>query len=173
MPMKIRSRGFTLIEVLIALLILAIGLLGMASLLMTSLSSSHSAYQRSQASMLAYDMVERLRLNRTVATSSNSYAFSGASAVPSDPGCKSNGCNAGQIANQDLREWQENFQDVNGVGLDGDAYRPALAGATGFLAREGSRYLITISWDEDGSTACPRPAANALPRCSFELRVDL
>lgn len=173
MPIKMPQRGFTLIEVLIALLILAIGLLGMASLLMTSLSSSNSAYQRSQASMLAYDIAERLRLNRALSTSTNSYAFSASSAVPSSPDCKSNGCTAAQVASQDLREWQENFRDVNGVGLDGADYRPALAGATGVIARDGSRYLITITWEEDGSTACPRPNANALPMCSFDLRVDL
>lgn len=173
MSMKSHEQGFTLVEVLVALLILAIGLLGMASLMMTSLSSNHSAYQRSQASMLAYDMAERLRLNRTQAITSNSYVFSSTTTMPSNPNCKSNGCTAAQVAQQDVREWQENFQDVNGVGLDGDDYRPAIAGATGTIARDSSRYLITVTWEEDSSTSCPRADADSIPLCSFELRVDL
>lgn len=59
-----RSGGFTLIEVLVALLVLSVGLLGIAGLQLTSLRSNHSAYLRSQATILAYDILERMRANR-------------------------------------------------------------------------------------------------------------
>lgn len=62
-PSPSRLRGFTLIEVMIALVILAVGLLGMASLMARSQKSNESAYARSQATMLAYDFVERMRSN--------------------------------------------------------------------------------------------------------------
>ncbi|BAN46670.1 type IV pilus modification protein PilV [Metapseudomonas resinovorans] len=193
--MQSRSRGFTLIEVLIALLILAIGLLGMVSLMMTSLQSNQNAYQRGQASLIAYDMADRLRLNRTLASGADDYLFDLTSTPPSDPGCKTTGCTTANIADIDLREWQENFQDVNGVGQDGDAYVAVLPGGAGTVQRNGRRYLITVSWtpsvnaretESDGSYACngvvddatdtviagtPDSAANA--RCFFQLRVDL
>lgn len=61
------ARGFTLLEVLVALLILSVGLLGIAELQLTSLRSNYSAYLRSQATILAYDILERIRANRAQA----------------------------------------------------------------------------------------------------------
>ncbi len=61
------ARGFTLAEVLVALLVLSIGLLGAAGLQLASLRSSQDAYLRSQASILALDMIERMRANRDAA----------------------------------------------------------------------------------------------------------
>lgn len=55
--------GFTLLESLVALLVLSVGLLGLAGLQAQGLQYNHDAYVRSQATMLAYDMVERMRLN--------------------------------------------------------------------------------------------------------------
>lgn len=57
------QRGFTLIEVMVAVVILAVGLLGMASLMARSQKSNESAYSRSQATLMAYDIVERMRTN--------------------------------------------------------------------------------------------------------------
>jgi len=58
------THGFSLLEVLIAVLILSIGLLGLAALHATSLKANHGAYHKSQATFLAYDMIDRLRANR-------------------------------------------------------------------------------------------------------------
>ncbi len=61
------QRGVTLIEVLVTVLIFSIGLLGLAGLQATSLRQNMSAYQRTQASVLAMDMLDRMRANRTAA----------------------------------------------------------------------------------------------------------
>ena len=55
-----RSLGFTLIEILVALVILSIGLLGIAALQLRSLQSSHASFERSIASLQARDLVERM-----------------------------------------------------------------------------------------------------------------
>ncbi|CAI8877083.1 type IV pilus modification protein PilV [Methylocaldum szegediense] len=59
-----RCSGFTLLEVLVAILVLAIGLLGLAGLQVAGLRADHSAFHRSQATMLAYDILDVLRANR-------------------------------------------------------------------------------------------------------------
>jgi len=66
---RARLRGFTLLEVLIALVVLSIGLLGIAALQGVGLRSSHGAQLASQAGLLAYDMADRIRANpRTLDT---------------------------------------------------------------------------------------------------------
>lgn len=55
-----KNTGFTLIEVLVALLVLSVGLLGVAAMQLKALQSSHVAYQRSVATLAAQDAVDRL-----------------------------------------------------------------------------------------------------------------
>lgn len=61
--MMCRQRGFSLIEVLISILILAVGLLGAASIQLNALKYTDSSTMRSQASFIAYDMMDRIRAN--------------------------------------------------------------------------------------------------------------
>lgn len=68
MPNNMRSyrskaQGFSLLEVLIAVLIIAFGLLGMAALQLKTVQNSHSAYQRTIASIIAMDASERMWIN--------------------------------------------------------------------------------------------------------------
>ena len=60
---KGRQLGFTLIEVMVTLLILAVGLLGLAGMMGQSLRSNHDAQVRTQATFLAYDLIDRMRVN--------------------------------------------------------------------------------------------------------------
>ena len=62
-----KQRGFTLLEVMVAMLIVSIGLVGLAGLLITGSKNNQSAYHRSQASWMAYDILDRMRANRTLA----------------------------------------------------------------------------------------------------------
>ncbi|MCP5158556.1 MAG: type IV pilus modification protein PilV [Gammaproteobacteria bacterium] len=59
-----KQNGFTLIEILVTVVVLAIGLLGLAGLQAISLRYNSTAYQRSQATILAYDIVERMRASK-------------------------------------------------------------------------------------------------------------
>ena len=60
---KIRPRGFTLLELLIAVLVFSLGLIGMAGLTMLSIKTNHAAYMRTQASFIAQTMADRMRAN--------------------------------------------------------------------------------------------------------------
>lgn len=150
-------KGFTLIETLIALVILAVGLLGMASLLLNSMQSSHNAYQRSQASMLAYDLIERMRANQEQAVTTDAYTLAANATATTDPQCTN--CTPSQRAQTDLHDWR--------VALAG-----GIPGATAAITRSnGNQYQISIIWQEAGNLTTDS-AGNTVTQ-SFTLRVDL
>jgi len=64
---RVRARGFTLIEALVALIVLSIGLLGIAGMQISGLRANQSAASRTQASYLADDIADRMRANYTAA----------------------------------------------------------------------------------------------------------
>ena len=64
---KPHQTGFTLIEVMISVFVLAVGLLGLAGLQMAGLKSNHSAQLRTQAIVQTYDIIDRMRINKIVA----------------------------------------------------------------------------------------------------------
>jgi type IV pilus assembly protein PilV len=94
-PVKQPLAGFTLIEVLIAVLVLSVGLLGLAGLQATGLKTNHSAYMRSQAVAYGYDVIDRMRANRLSALS-GTYNIAMGAGAPSGT----------SIAQTDLREWK-------------------------------------------------------------------
>lgn len=60
-----RSDGMTLIEVLVTLVIISVGLLGVAALQLTTVRNNHDSFVRTQAATLASDMLDRMRANRS------------------------------------------------------------------------------------------------------------
>ncbi|MCG8325881.1 MAG: type IV pilus modification protein PilV [Thiotrichales bacterium] len=102
--MKKTSSGFSLMEVLIALLVLSVGLLGLAALQAVSLKANHSAYQRTQATFLAYDIMDRMRANRNQAIAESYDRNVGATA----PSCSG----AANLADEDVGCWMSNFVQV-------------------------------------------------------------
>jgi type IV pilus assembly protein PilV len=120
------QRGATLIEVLITLLLVAVGLLGAAGLQLASTRFQQTSSMRSQALIQADFIIEKMRVNNSNLTLANLAAAAaapqtaylapdayGAAAVePADPGCGLNGqpiCTAAQAAQRDLREWRQSL----------------------------------------------------------------
>ena len=103
------NRGFTLLEILVALLVLSIGLLGLAGLQTFSLRNNHSAFLRSQAVVLAYDALDRMRSNRDQAMlgtgSAYNSTYSQAAGSYSATDCSSN-CTSSALATYDLAAWK-------------------------------------------------------------------
>lgn len=110
------ARGYTLIEVLVALLIISLGLLGMAGLQVTSLKQNQSAYMRSQATILAYDIIDRMRANVSAVDNGNYFVSNGALTA----GCETtSGCTDAQMAAHDIARWQTRLAEElpSGSGL--------------------------------------------------------
>jgi type IV pilus assembly protein PilV len=102
--------GFTVIEVLISLLVLSVGMMGLASLQVVGLQNTQGGAQRTQAAFLAYDITDRMRTN-TAAVTAGGYNYVG------EPGAAGQGnavncigvaanCSAAQLAAFDLAQWQ-------------------------------------------------------------------
>lgn len=107
--------GFTLIEVLVALVILSVGLLGIAGMISVSLKSSGSTYTRTQVTALTYNILDRMRANRAQAVT-GAYNLAMTDSTPtSTNSCISttisstNSCTPAQIATFDLAEWRANL----------------------------------------------------------------
>lgn len=94
--------GFSLLEVLIAFLILTIGLLGMAGLQGTALRNNHSTFLRSQAIISAYEILDRMRANK-VAALAGSYARNFGDSQPSQT-CSAP-CSPTNMALADENQW--------------------------------------------------------------------
>lgn len=99
--------GFTLLEVMVAMVIFSIGLLGLAGLQAQSVQFSHSAYLRSQATFHAYDILEKMRSNRAVAFNGNYNATF--TSTGTDKSCYSNtgNCSPQDMALHDVYDWKE------------------------------------------------------------------
>ncbi len=101
---SVRHGGFTLIEILVSLIILAVGFLGLAALQTNSVRGTQATYFRTQADLLINDLAERMRSNRA-GSAALAYAFTGG-AAPSDPGCGATAqCTSTNLATSDLNEW--------------------------------------------------------------------
>lgn len=119
-----RAQGFTLIEVLVTMVVMSFGLLGFAALLTKSVSTNRQATQRSQATILAHDIAERMRVNRAAAVA-GAYNL----ALDSDPA-------GGGLAGEDMVDW---------IGLVADALPQGDAAVN---VNGNGNTTITLQWNE-------------------------
>ena len=114
-----RQRGFSLIEVMVALLVLAIGLLGLAALQTLGLKFNTQSYQRTQAVLNAYDIVDRIRAN-SGGIAAAVYDNIGIDAAPpgSPPDCGAIACEvsdydlAAFLADYDIGQWKASLDEL-------------------------------------------------------------
>ena len=141
------QRGFGMIEVLVAVLVSAIGIIGIGLMMLHTLQDSGSAMQRSRAVNLAIDIAERIRANPEAR---DDYVLA-AGATPTNNNCYPNGstaattCTAAQLAQTDLWEWQQRLT-ATGSGLPGGT-----GVITANTAVDPNQYTIQVQWD--GNTA--------------------
>lgn len=131
-----RQRGFSLVEVLIALIIMSVGMLGIASLYVQSMQAGRTSLFRHNAVTLAGDVADRIRANRTAGAAYE--APNGA-----DNNCIDGGtnCSAPQMAAQDILVWQQQAANSLPNGAVNVVFNNAVVPPT---------YTIAVTWDEPG-----------------------
>jgi type IV pilus assembly protein PilV len=152
--MKRCAQGFSMVEVLVALFVLSIGLLGLAGMQVSGLRNNQSAYFRSQATELAYYMADSMRANAQGLTSYDGQGKTTDDA-PADTTCAETAVcdNPAAVAAYDLAQWRQAMQNALPVGRawicvdaspdDGaSAASPACDGT-------GKVYAVKIWWDDD------------------------
>jgi len=123
-----KQQGAGLIEVLVTVLILGTSLLALAALQSKSLQYNHSAYLRSQANILAYDILDRVRINRA-----NMSGYSLAMAADKPTGST--------VAQTDMSDWLTNIETML-PGADGSVQCVAASGLC----------TVTVQWAEQNSS---------------------
>jgi type IV pilus assembly protein PilV len=129
------SRGFTLIEVLVSMVILAIGLLGLAVLQIASMQNTQGGYLRAQATLLAYDIIDRMRAN-IPGVSAGNYDIALADPAPGGPSClgAAADCNVVDLGQFDVDQWRASL----------GAYLPDGKGSIA-AADIGATTLVTVN----------------------------
>ncbi|MDH5631847.1 MAG: type IV pilus modification protein PilV [Gammaproteobacteria bacterium] len=117
--------GFGMLEVLISILVLAIGLLGLAALQTVGLKYNYQSFQRTQAVILTYELTDKIRANDGIA--GNYQVQYGVSlGQPAAGTCHTSPCTAAQLAAYDLALWKQSINEQLGADADGQiSYDPA------------------------------------------------
>lgn len=141
------QRGLSMVESLVALVVLSIGLLGIASLYVTSLRTGRTALIRTQAVSLVSDLGDRIRANsRANTTAPAAYDLATYGGAPVTHGCvTASNCSADQLAEDDLSHWLDN---VNAT-LPGPVAQVVVTrGGPGLP----DQYAIQLTWQEASET---------------------
>jgi type IV pilus assembly protein PilV len=178
-PVIAAQRGVTLLEALITLLVMSIGLLGVAALQLVGTQENASALRQSQATWFAYDMADRMRANLNFGTPTapnpphqwgDHYHGINVSAGTSATG---QSCGAGASCNRDqMRDFDKDQWRAQVITLPGGQ------GTVTEDATVGGRYLVRVLWDDDvpsmdanrASTGCPSDPD--IPKTCVEITVQ-
>ncbi|MGQ3888173.1 type IV pilus modification protein PilV [Legionella sp. CNM-1927-20] len=145
---KSKQYGFSLLEVLISVIVLAVGLLGIAALQARAVHDNHSALLRSIAINQINNMIDRMQSNYAGV---NAGAYNNVSGTGTMPTCTT--CSSTQIAQRDIYQWNTTNAQL-------------LPSGQGTVTRNGQRFTVTLFWDNDRTGATGTT-------CSGNTNVDL
>jgi len=135
LKLKQSQHGLTLVEAMIALLVISIGLLGIAALQLTAMNQNSSSLNHSQAVRYAYNMSDRIRANMV--------EFDNYRGIDTDTGyaqdCTGAPCNSGQMLTADASDWETLVQ--------------TLPGGRGMIFDDPDGVRVVVMWDDNGTGA--------------------
>ena len=179
-----QARGFTLLEVLISMLIVTIGLLGLAGMQARAQIAELESYQRAQALVLLYDMVDRLNNNRATAScfavttnTTTGAPYFGDTASPVTPTCGVSNAANNALAVASMTAWDSLLQGASEkkgaaatkvgamIGARGcvsyDASTEYINATTGLNIGGTGEYTIAVSWQGMADTFSPTKSCGA------------
>ncbi len=171
-PVFLHESGVTMVEILVTVIISAIGFLGLASVQLLGTKQIAASNYRSLATIYAYDMAERMRSNPN---GLDLKAYDSINPDGSEPETSAktfctNNCTVGQVAERDIIEWN---QQIQGEVTDGGL--PNGIGRVEFEAARGM-HVITVEWTEvvviDRSLVSERDASEDISSEGETVRVD-
>ncbi|MDH3759931.1 MAG: type IV pilus modification protein PilV [Gammaproteobacteria bacterium] len=128
-----KQRGLTLVESMVALLVISIGLLGIAALQITAMKQNSSALHHSQAVWIGYNMADRIRANIS--------QFAGYAGIDTNNGysqdCMSGPCNTVELITADAADWATEIRN--------------LPGGRGIISGNATQLVIAVMWDDEGT----------------------
>ena len=150
------QRGITLLESLVAIVVMALGILGILGVQMRTLSDTQTGVRRAQAIRLIEDMGERMKANPSALANLSSYV-SNFAASPTVPSCAS-GCTAANLATYDVAVWKRTVLESLPLGKASIFVAPGEA--------DGNRRQlgVIVAWREnerDGMSTTDKAAINA------------
>lgn len=148
-----RQDGFNLIEVLVALVVLALGLLGMAALQNFSLANTHQSLQRTQATIIIQDIIDKMRAN-PAAAKDGLYVISSYSNIPPTliADCAITACTPSAMAIYDMNLWMTYLTGVQALGPSAMAQIINQDAIMLGVSRVGTRYQVGVRWVENDLT---------------------
>jgi type IV pilus assembly protein PilV len=132
---KYLQQGVTLVESMIALLVISIGLLGIASLQITAMSQNNSSLNHSKAVWYAYNMSDRIRANLSEFNNYNGIDTSNSYSQD----CMSSACTNAQMLTADAADWSTMIAN--------------LPGGRGIIANTADGLQVSVMWDDEGTGA--------------------
>ncbi|CAA0121600.1 Uncharacterised protein [Halioglobus japonicus] len=139
-------RGFTLLEVMISLVVLAIGVMGIIGLQASTYKQLQTSQNFSKAAMLASDMADRMLVNQRQVPADAYLHKSSDNLEEPAPNCGEAACNAVQLAAYDNWYWQTELLGIDPD--DGSKVPGSLPEASGEVYLEGGEYIVIVRWND-------------------------
>lgn len=144
-----KQKGQSLIEAMIALVIMSIGILGIAGMQVLSLQQNRGALFRAEAPQLANDLMDRLRVNTDI-----TYSALADADPTSAQSCNQNSCTPTQMAAFDIAQWKCSISSIDSAGdtlsiCDTYGITGSLPLGAGTVAIVNGIYEVTVEWSDD------------------------
>lgn len=152
------TSGFSLIEVLVAVLIVAVGILGVAGLQITSLQLNQSAMFRSEALQMGNDLLDRMRANTLQDYAPAPVLLTDAPGAARN--CSSESCNPDELVGYDLTWWKCSINSTLDEALGTQfpacvdlSVSGALPLGAGAVSKQSGVYTVTVEWQDNRAGA--------------------